>query len=153
MPPEPPGRPQPAQPARDTEPPDRPQDVDTGFWLWLVAVPLVLTGYLADVAQVGRLPSLLFAVSGLIALVTAAIVVTFLLLMRQGYRWARTLLTGGGIASVVYVGTNLFTVDRPTTAAVSYAVTGIIGSVLIAGGVFVLHNKDAHAFFAQSPGR
>ena len=45
--------------------------------------------------------------------VLAAIVVTFLFLMRQGYRWARTLLTGGGVASVVYVGTSLFTVDRP----------------------------------------
>ena len=45
--------------------------------------------------------------------------------------------------------TSLFTVDRPTTAAVIYAVTAIIGSVLIAGGVYLLHRKDAHA---SSPG-
>ncbi len=75
--------------------------------------------------------------------------VTFLILMRQGYRWARTLLTGGGVASVVYVATSLFTVERPATAAVIYAVTAIVGSVLIAGGVFLLHRKDAHAFFTR----
>ncbi len=67
--------------------------------------------------------------------------------MRQGYRWARTLLTGGAVASVVYSATSLFTVERPAAAAMVYAVTGIVGSVLIAGGVFLLHRKDAHAFF------
>jgi hypothetical protein len=69
--------------------------------------------------------------------------------MRQGYRWARTVLTGGGIASVVYTGTNLFTVDRPPAAAVAYAVTAIVGAVLIVGGVYLLHRKDAHAFFTR----
>jgi hypothetical protein len=54
---------------------------------------------------------------------------------------------------VVSVVTNLFAVDRPTIAAVIYAVTGIVGSVLIAGGVFLLHHKDAHAYFTRSPGR
>ena len=29
-----------------------------------------------------------------------------------------------------------------------YAGTAIIGSVLIAGGVFLLHRKDAHDFFS-----
>ena len=76
-------------------------------------------------------------------------VLTFLILMRHGYRWARTLLTGGGVASVVYAATSLFTVERPTAAALIYAVTGIVGSVLIAGGVFLLHRKDAHAFFTR----
>ena len=32
---------------------------------------------------------------------------------------------------------------------VIYAVSGILGSVLIAGGVFLLHRKDAHAFFTR----
>ncbi|HZN81098.1 MAG TPA: hypothetical protein VFC01_15640, partial [Mycobacterium sp.] len=59
------------------------------------------------------------------------------------------LLTGGGVASVVYAATNLFTVARPPVAAVAYAVTAIVGSVLIAGGVFLLHRKDAHAFFTR----
>jgi hypothetical protein len=58
-------------------------------------------------------------------------------------------LTGGAIASVVYTGTSLFTVDRPAAAAVIYAVTAIVGSVLIVGGVFLLHRKDAHAFFTR----
>ena len=83
------------------------------------------------------------------ALVLSAVVVTFLILMRHGYRWARTLLTGGGIASVVYTATSLFTTERPTSAAVIYAVTAIVGSVLIVGGVYLLHRKDAHAFFTR----
>jgi hypothetical protein len=49
----------------------------------------------------------------------------------------------------VYTATSLFTVDRPPTAAITYAVTAIVGSVLIAGGVFLLHRKDAHAFFTR----
>ena len=28
--------------------PARPADVDTGFWLWLIALPLMVIGYLAD---------------------------------------------------------------------------------------------------------
>jgi hypothetical protein len=81
--------------------------------------------------------------------VLSTVVVTFLILMRHGYRWARTLLTGGGIASVVYTATSLFTVDRPTAAAITYAVTAIVGSVLIVGGAFLLHRKDAHTFFTR----
>lgn len=129
----------------------RPTDVDTGFWLWLVAVPLMVTGYLVDLVSPHgpRPPMVVFALSGMFVVLVAAVVVTFLFLMRQGYRWARTVLTGGGVASVVYVGTSLFSVDRPTTAAVIYAVSAIVGSVLIIGGVFLLHRKDAHAFFVR----
>jgi hypothetical protein len=49
----------------------------------------------------------------------------------------------------VYTATNLFTVDRPPAAAVAYAVTAIVGAVLIVGGVYLLHRKDAHAFFTR----
>ena len=31
----------------------------------------------------------------------------------------------------------------------TFAVTGIIGSVLIVGGIFLLHRQDAHGFFAK----
>ena len=129
----------------------RPTDVDTGFWLWLVAVPMMVTGYLVDLvsAQDPRPPLVVYVISGMFVFVIAAVVVTFLFLMRQGYRWARTVLTGGGVASVVYVGTSLFSADRPTTPALLYAVSAIVGSVLIAGGVFLLHRKDAHAFFVR----
>jgi hypothetical protein len=129
----------------------RPTDVDTGFWLWLVAVPLMVTGYVVDLVSSERAhpPLVVYAISGTFVFVLAAIVVTFLFLMRQGYRWARTLLTGGGVASVVYAGSSLFSVDRPPTPAVLYAVTAIVGSVLIAGGVFLLHRKDAHSFFVR----
>ena len=129
----------------------RPTDVDTGFWLWLAAVPPMVTGYVVDLVSADRPhpPLVVYAISGTFVFVLAAIVVTFLFLMRQGYRWARTLLTGGGVASVVYAGSSLFSVDRSPTAAVVYAVSAIVGSVLIAGGVFLLHRKDAHAFFVR----
>ena len=132
--------------------PGRPVDVDTGFWLWLAALPLMVTGYVVDLVVANgatRAPMIVYAISLVFVIVLSAIVVTFLILMRHGYRWTRTLLTGGGIASVVYAGTNLFTVDRPAVAAIIFAVTAIVGSVLIVGGVFLLHRKDAHAFFTR----
>ena len=129
----------------------RPADVDTGFWLWLVAVPLMVAGYLVDLVSTQRPapPAIVVVFSCLFVFIIAAVVVTFLFLMRLGYRWARTLLTGGGVASVVYAGTSLFSIDRATAPAVVYAVSAIVGSVLIAGGVFLLHRKDAHAFFVR----
>lgn len=135
----------------EVEPKARPVDVDTGFWLWVSSVPLLVVGHIVDLVATAnhRLPTAVLAMSVLFVVVLAAVVLTFQILMRHGYRWARTLLTGGGVATVVYVATNLFTVERPTAAAVIYAVCGILGSVLIAGGVFLLHRKDAHAFFTR----
>jgi disulfide bond formation protein DsbB len=138
----PPGRP---------EPQTRPVDVDTGFWLWLVALPLMVVGYIADMvgSSHGRGSTVLYIASGLFTAVLCAIVVTFLILMRAGYRWARTVLTGGGIAAVVYIGIRLFTVNWPPIFAVICGVAGIVGSVLIAGGMFLLHRSDAHAYFTR----
>lgn len=134
-----------------SEPEGRPLDVDTGFWLWLAALPVMVIGYVVDlvVSPVNHLPAVVYTISVVFVVVLAAVVVTFLILMRHGYRWACTVLTGGGIASVVYAATSLFTVDRPAAAAVTYAVSAIVGSVLIVGGVFLLHRKDAHAFFTR----
>jgi Flp pilus assembly pilin Flp len=134
-----------------SDPQARPLDVDTGFWLWVAALPLMVIGYVVDVVVTGasHSPMIAYAISAVFVVVLSAVVMTFMILMRQGYRWARTVLTGGGIASVVYTGTNLFTVDRPPAAAVAYAVTAIIGAVLIVGGVYLLHRKDAHAFFTR----
>jgi hypothetical protein len=133
------------------EPPARPEDVDTGFWLWVVALPLMVTAHIVDlVGTAGRpLPTAVLAMSLLFVVILAAVVLTFQILMRHGYRWARTVLTGGGVTAIVYVATSLFTVERHPAAAVTYAVSGILGSVLIAGGVFLLHRKDAHAFFTR----
>jgi hypothetical protein len=126
-------------------------DVDTGFWLWAASLPLLAAGHIFDlvVTTNDRLPGAVLAMSVLFVVILTAVVLTFQILMRHGYRWARTLLTGGGVATIVYVASNLFTVDRPAIAAVIYAVTGILGTVLIAGGVFLLHRKDAHAFFTR----
>jgi hypothetical protein len=133
------------------EPRSRPLDVDTGFGLWLASVPLLVIGQAADtvLAPNRRRGFVVYTATTVCLTLLCAVVVTFLLLMRQGYRWARTLLTGGGIATVAYVASSLFTVQRSTTEAVVYAVTGIVGSVLIAGGVFLLHRKDAHAYFTR----
>ena len=143
--PVPPGAPMPP------EPQTRPVDVDTGFWLWVVALPLMVIGYIADV--VGSSPGhgavLLYVASGLFTGVLCAVAVTFMILMRAGYRWARTVLTGGGVATVVYVGTRLFTVNWPPLVAVICGVSGIVGSVLIAGGMFLLHRNDAQEFFTR----
>lgn len=135
----------------DEQPPTRPEDVDTAFGLWLAALPLLLIGQAVDTALARNVPGgvMTYVVTGVFLVLLSAVVVTFLLLMRQGYRWARTLLTGGGVATVVYVVSSLFTVERGATAAVTFAITGIFGSVLIAGGVYLLHRKDAHAFFTR----
>jgi hypothetical protein len=128
-----------------------PEDVVTGFWLWVVALPLMVTGYGVDlVTGPAKAQSwIVYAISGVFVFIVAAVVVTFLILMRQGYRWARTLLTGGGATTIVFVTVGLFAADRPEVAALVYAATGIVGSVLIAGGVYLLHRKDAHAFFTK----
>jgi len=117
----------------------------------VVALPLMVVAYCVDlVAAPGEhRPAVVYAVSAVFVVVLAAVVVTFLILMRHGYRWARTLLTGGGFASVVYTGTSLLTVARPTVAAIVYAAATIVGSVLILGGMFLLHRRDAHVFFTR----
>lgn len=137
--------------AGEPEPHPRPADVDTGFWLWLVAVPLLASGYVVDlvVTPVRTVPAVVYAMSAAFLVVVVAVAVTFLILMRHGYRWARTVLTGGGVASVVYAVTSLFGVERSPAAAVIYAVGAIVGSVLVLGGAFLLHRKDAHAFFTR----
>jgi hypothetical protein len=111
---------------------NRPVDVGTGVGLWLTALPLLVIGQAVDIVITpGRshAPAMM-AVSAVFLFVLSAVVITFVMLMWHRYRWARTLLTGGGAASI-------------------YAVTGIIGSVLIAGGVFLLHRKDAQAYFTR----
>ncbi|MGE0220289.1 MAG: hypothetical protein AB7F42_32385 [Mycolicibacterium sp.] len=131
-----------------TPPPARPHDVDTAFWLWVAAVPLMVTGYLIDLFDaVARPPALVIALSLLFLVALTGVVVAFLILMRQGYRWTRTLLTGGAITSVVYSATKLFTAERHPMAATGYAAAVIVGSVMIAGGAYLLHRKDAHEFF------
>ena len=133
------------------QPPTRPADVDTAFGLWLTALGLLLAGQVVDTALASNVPggAVAYAVTGVFLVLLSSVVVTFLLLMRQGYRWSRTLLTGGGVATVVYVLISLFTVPRGTVAAVTYAITAIFGSVLIVGGMYLLHRKDAHGFFTR----
>ncbi|MGB8406342.1 MAG: hypothetical protein WCE30_19975 [Mycobacterium sp.] len=133
------------------ESPDRPHDVDTGFWLWTAAVPLVVIGFLLNTltAPLRTTSGYVNAVSVLMMVAVTAIAVTFLVLMRQGYRWARSLLTGGGVASVIYLTTSLFVAGRESTAAFGYAVCAIVGSVLIAGGAYLLHRPDSHAYFIR----
>ncbi len=129
----------------------RPEDVDTGFWLWMAALPLMAIGYIIDLAT-ARMPdagAYVYGASGLFLVVTIAVVATFAVLMRLGYRWPRTLLTAGGLTAVVYSVSSLFTVDRSEFAAVGFAACTIFGSVLILGGVVLLHRKDAHEYLTR----
>lgn len=131
-------------------PPARPTDVDTGFWLWVVALPLMTAGSIIDTVTAQRPQSgLVLAISLMFVVLLAVVVLTFQFLMRQGYRWARTLLTGGAIAAVVFSVSTLFSVERPPAAAFAYAACVIIGSVLIVGGAYLLHRKDSHDFFTR----
>jgi hypothetical protein len=141
----------PAEPSSEAEPAARPEDVDTGFWLWIVALPLMVIGYVVDlvVIRIDGPAVLVYGVSAIFMVVVVSVVLTFLLLMRQGYRWSRTLLTGGGAATIVYSLTNLFGVDRPEVAAFAYAACTIVGSVCIAGGAYLLHRRDAHSYFTR----
>jgi len=131
--------------------PTRPHDVVTGCWLWAAAVPPAVTGYLVNnlTAPVRTPSGYVTAVAVLMVVVVTAIVVAFLPLLWQGYRWARSLLTGGAVASVMYLSTNLFVADRGSAAAIGYAVCAIVGSVLLGGGVYLLHRADSHPFFAR----
>ncbi|MBN3512676.1 hypothetical protein [Mycolicibacterium nivoides] len=133
-------------------PTGRPEDVDTGFWLWTAALVLMVIGYLIDALTgsgggVQRSVTVVFSVMFLVVL--SSIVAAFLVLMRQGYRWARTLLTSGGIVTVLHAISGLLTGERQDAAAVGYAVTAIVGSVLIAGGLYLLYRKDADGFFTR----
>ena len=77
-------------------PPPRPPDVDLGFWLWVIALPLLVIGYVTDAVTLPaeKNSAVVLVMTGLFITVLTAVVVTFLILMRQGYRWSRTLLTG-----------------------------------------------------------
>lgn len=129
----------------------RPADVDTGFWLWLAALPLMTTGYVVGLLTSDEITetAVTYPVVGLTAMVAVVVVATFLMLMRSGYRWARTLLTGGGIASVVYAISEVTHADARPAVAVTLAVTGIVGSVLIAAGTFLLHRADSQEYFVR----
>ncbi|KUI06949.1 hypothetical protein AU191_22285 [Mycolicibacterium acapulense] len=130
----------------------RPDDVDTGFWLWVVAVVLMVVGQVVDLLVSERadgLPAPVLALSAVFIVILGAVALTFQFLMRQGYRWARTVLTGAGVAAVVYAVSSLFGEERPPAAALAYAVTAILGSVLIVGGVYLLHRKDANDYFTR----
>ena len=86
-----------SDPDEPRAPGGRPPDVETGFWLWVIALPLTVTGYLVDVlgSAEHHVPMPVAVVSVMFVVNLFAVVLTFQILMRHGYRWARTLLTGG----------------------------------------------------------
>ena len=134
-----------------TEPQGLPDDVVTGFWLWTVALPLSVIGYVINLLTTPEheISGYGYAVSGLMLFIIAVLVATFLVLLRQGYRWARSILTGGAAATILYLTTNLFANYHGAAAALGYAVCGIGGTVLIGGGVYLLHRPDSNAYFVR----
>ena len=131
--------------------PPRPADVDTGFWFWLAALPLMLIGQLVDAYAAADAANsfFIFTTTAVLVVLVGGVVLTFLLLLRSGYRWTRTLLTASGTATIIYTVMSLAGTPRPPVAAVTYAVTGIVGSVLIGGGIFALHRPDSTRFFTR----
>ena len=138
------GRPQTA-----ASPRSRPVDVDTAFWLWLTALVLLLIGQIADAftapTPVDR--GLVVGVAAFLALTVGAVIGSLLFLVRSGYRWSRTVLTAGGVVTIFYTAASLFGFPREPIGAVVFAVTGIVGSVLIGGGIFLMHRPDSHRYF------
>src|SRR5258707_1719753 len=65
------------EPQPTTEP-GRPVDVDTGFWLWFAALPLMVIGYVVDlgVTEVKHPPIIVYAISAVFVVVMSAVVVT-----------------------------------------------------------------------------
>jgi hypothetical protein len=126
-----------------------PEDVITGFWLWVTALPLMVVAYvIANLTAESPMPAwLTYTTTAVFAVNTAAVTGAFLYLMRKGYRWARTALTGGGAASAVFVCSDLLRSDAAALPAIAFAVTAIGGSVAIAGGIVLLHRSQAQAYF------
>ncbi|MDZ4270165.1 MAG: hypothetical protein U1D00_31555, partial [Mycobacterium sp.] len=55
--------------------PARPPDVDTGFWLWVVALPLMVAGYVVDLLTGPARPSgPVLAISVVFLVIIAAVV-------------------------------------------------------------------------------
>lgn len=136
----------------DPQSPDvRPADVDTGFWLWLAAVPLMVVGQLIDayLAAKDAGSAFVFVTTAFLVTILGGVVVGFLALLKSGYRWARTLLTSAGLVTIFVTVAGLFGMSRPPVPAVVHAVTGIFGSVFIAGGIYLLHRADSHRFFTR----
>lgn len=127
----------------------RPVDVETGFGLWLAALPLLMIGQISEslIAAVPGDRKTIILTTTVFTVAIGVMVLTCLMLTRSGYRWARTVLTAGGVATIVYTAVTLLSVARDPVPAVTYAVTGILGSVLIGGGIYLLHRPDSHAFF------
>nr|WP_155905542.1 MULTISPECIES: hypothetical protein [unclassified Mycolicibacterium] len=132
-------------------PHERPHDVVTGFWLWAAALPLALVAYVINLLTTPEraVSAYAYAVSGLTLFIVVVLVATFLVLLRQGYRWARSILTGGSAATILYLTTNLFGNYHGAPAALGYAVCAIAASVLIGGGVYLLHRADSNAYFVR----
>ena len=135
----------------DAEPQGLPDDVVTGFWLWTAALPLSVIGYVINLLTTPEraISGYAYAVSGLMLFIIAVLVATFLVLLRQGYRWARSILTGGAAATILFLTTNLFANYHGAAAAIGYAVCGIGGTVLIGGGIYLLHRPDSNAYFVR----
>jgi hypothetical protein len=134
----------------------RPATVNVGFGLWLAAsILIVIGGLVVALLSIDPAASDSEYMVGLVMTVGVglfAVVLIFLILMRRGHRWARNLLTAGGTITVIVVVATLFISRSNASATMSNASavtwsSGIVGSVLILGGIVLLHLKVAQAYF------
>ena len=80
-------------------PPARPVDVDTAFWLWVVALPLMVAGYVIDL--LAAVPSIVFGLWGLYVLAPA--ISPFAVWLNENLGWFPLFATGS--VSIVGGGT------------------------------------------------
>ena len=67
-------------------PPARPVDVDTAFWLWVVALPLMVAGYVIDLLAADSRPDGLVIAISLVFVAVATELTATLLLAPTGTR-------------------------------------------------------------------
>nr|WP_296774672.1 hypothetical protein [Rhodococcus sp. (in: high G+C Gram-positive bacteria)] len=169
----------PLEPLKPVERP-APVDVETARHLWwgvaglgmlnLVATLFVVYGQRAEFAQQlvddvqAQDPSVPLSIDSAESYLTAALVVMVLIgvafgtlfvywvkKMRFGRLWARTLLTAIGTVTVVLAIPQLFGFGIDGGAMqVIMTVAGILQGVLAAGAIYLMHRKDANAYFVAS---
>ncbi|MDR3661719.1 MAG: hypothetical protein P4L86_15270 [Mycobacterium sp.] len=117
----------------------------------MAALPLSVLAYLINLLTTPdrAVSGFAYAFSGLMLFIVVVLVATFLVLLWPGYRWARSILTGGSAATILYLTTNLFADYHGAAPAFGYAVCAIAASVLIVGGGYLLHRPDSNAFFVR----
>ncbi|MHC1560748.1 hypothetical protein ACR9E3_17460 [Actinomycetospora sp. C-140] len=142
----------------------RPSEVQRSAWLWIAAVVLhvasLLAVYVAVASITSRTPTgALFGAPHLVfVVVSAAIGLALVLVMRHGRNWARVTLTVLGVLNVVGTVVGLvFALAYPVPRGVTLTLGGPVGvaidiaqTVCIVAGIVLFYRPRANAWFAAA---